>query len=185
MRVGILCEFSGIVRDAFLRRGHDAVSCDLLPDENDGGPHVQGDCLLHDWSGFDLLICHPPCTYLARSGGFLFKTRKPEQKAAIEFVKALLALPVPRIALENPIGVLSSQVRKPEQIIHPWQFGHATSKATCLWLKGLPKLRATLLVKPVKNSPERMAPPHPERWKMRSRTFPGIADAMADQWGRL
>ena len=185
MNVAVLCEFSGAVRDAFIRRGHQAISCDLLEDETENGPHIQGDCLARDWSGYDLVICHPPCTYLARSGGAFFKNRKNEQRAAIEFVKALLALPVPRIALENPIGVLSTQIRKPEQIVQPWWFGHDTTKATCLWLKNLPPIRPTLIVNPKKNHPERMASPHPERWKMRSRTMPGFAAAMAEQWGRL
>ena len=183
MKVGILGEFSGVVRDAFIRRGHEAISCDLLEDETETGPHIQGDCLAYDWSSYDLVICHPPCTFLARSGGALFKTRQKEQRVAIEFVKNLLALPVPRIALENPIGVLSTQIRKPEQIVQPWWFGYELTKATCLWLKNLPLLRPTLIVKPKKKNELQWAQPHPERWKLRSRTFPNFAAAMAEQWG--
>lgn len=131
MKVAVLCEFSGTVRDAFIARGHDAVSCDLLPTESPG-PHVIGDCLSHDWSGYDLVVCHPPCTHLAVSGARWFKDKKMEQESAIDFMRKLLALPVPIIALENPVSVISSRVRKPDQIIQPWQFGHGEVKATCL-----------------------------------------------------
>ncbi len=183
MKVAVLCEFSGTARDAFLARGHEAVSCDLLPTEKPG-PHIEGDCLAQDWSGFDLLICHPPCTYLAVSGARWFRGREREQLQALDFVRALLDLPVHRIALENPISVISSKVRKPDQIVQPWMFGHGETKATCLWLKNLPPLRPTKVVderKPVVHH----TPPGPDRWKKRSRTYPGIATAMADQWGCL
>lgn len=187
MRVAVLCEFSGIVRDAFIRRGHDAVSCDLLPDENGSGPHLQGDCLSMDWSGFDLAICHPPCTYLTRSGAMFIDRlwRRDSRREAIEFVWQLMSLSVPRIAVENPVGVLSSTIRKPDQVIQPWQFGFACTKATCLWLKNLPLLRPTYIVTPHPKNELQFAQPHAERWRLRSRTVYGIAEAMADQWGRL
>lgn len=180
MKVGILCEFSGIVRDAFIARGHDAVSCDLIPSERPG-LYIEGDCLAIDWSGYDLVICHPPCTYLAVSGARWWDTRKTEQAEALDFVRSLLALPVPRIALENPVSCISTHIRKPDQIIQPWMFGHGETKATCLWLKALPLLAPTDVV------PGREARVHkvsrvPDRWKIRSRTLAGIADAMATQW---
>lgn len=183
MRVLVACEFSGIVRDAFIARGHDAWSVDLLPSERPG-PHWQGDIMEADLGPFDLLIAHPPCTYLAVSGARWFKDRLPEQAAALAFVQALMDAPIPRIAIENPISVISSRIRKPDQIVQPWMFGDGETKATCLWLKGLPKLVPTDIV------PERIArvhrePPGPDRWKNRSRTMPGIARAMADQWGAL
>lgn len=181
MRVLVACEFSGAVRDAFTRRGHDAVSCDLLPSETPG-QHHQGDVrdILAD--GFDLMISHPPCTHLAVSGARWFKDKQAEQAEALEFVRTLLDAPIPRIALENPVSVISSRVRKPDQIIQPWQFGHGETKATCLWLKNLPKLQPTNIVDGRENRVHRM-PPGPDRWKERSRTFQGIAEAMAEQWG--
>lgn len=181
MKVGVLCEYSGVVRDAFIRAGHDAISCDLLPTDSPG-PHIQGDCLAQDWSGYDLLVCHPPCTHLAVSGARYFARKQKEQAEALDFVRALMALPVPRIAIENPISVISSRIRKPDQIIQPWQFGHGETKATCLWLTGLPKLQPTNIVDG-RNPRVHWLPPSPDRWKLRSTTYTGIADAMAQQWG--
>ena len=184
MRVLIACEFSGIVRDAFAARGHDAWSCDLLPSETPG-QHIQRDVLevIEDYDGyFDLMIAHPPCTHLAVSGARWFKDKRKEQDEALEFVRTLLDAPIPRIALENPISIISSRIRKPDQIIQPWQFGHGETKATCLWLKGLPKLTPTDIVDGREARVHRMAP-GPDRWRDRSRTYPGIAAAMAEQWG--
>ena len=180
MRVLVACEFSGTVRDAFLARGHDAWSCDLLPTEVPG-PHIQGDVAAMLGDGWDLMICHPPCTHLAVSGARWFKDKQQEQVDALDFVRLLLNAPSPRIALENPISVISSKIRKPDQIIQPWQFGHGETKATCLWLKNLPKLVPTEIVEGREARVHRM-PPGPNRWKERSRTLKGIADAMADQW---
>lgn len=192
MRVGVLCEFSGTVRDAFLACGHDAVSCDLLPTTNPG-PHLQGDCLAFDWSDYDLLICHPPCTHLAVSGSRWFKDKRVEQEVALDFVRALMQLPVSRICVENPVSVISSRIRKPEQIIQPYEYGHSESKKTCLWLKNLPKLRPTnVLPLPAKGVWDNQTPsgqnklgPSPDRWLLRSKTYTGIAAAMAGQWGSL
>lgn len=184
MRVLVACEFSGIVRDAFRALGHDAVSCDLLPTEAPG-PHMQGDVLdLIDGGDFDLMIAHPPCTHLAVSGARWFKEKRAEQEASLAFVRRLLDAPIPRIALENPVSIISSRIRKPDQVIQPWQFGHGETKATCLWLKGLPKLAPTNIVDGRAARVHRM-PPGPDRWKERSRTLPGIAAAMAAQWGGL
>lgn len=183
MRVAILCEFSGIVRDAFSRLGHDAISCDLLPSESPG-KHIRGYCEFEEWDEFDLIIAHPPCTYLAASGARWWKNRKKEQKEAIRFVLWIARLSVPRIAIENPIGRLTTVWRKPDQIIQPWQFGHGETKATCLWLKGLPLLEPTNIVLGRDPRVHRESA-HPDRWKRRSRTLPGIAQAMADQWGGL
>lgn len=182
MRVLIACEYSGVVRDAFLAKGHDAMSCDLLPTETPG-PHYQGDVrdLLTD--GWDLMIAHPPCTHLAVSGARWFKDKLTEQQEALDFVRLLLNAPIQRIALENPVSIISSKVRKPDQIVQPWQFGHGETKATCLWLQGLPKLTPTNIVNGREARVHRMAP-GPDRWKERSRTYKGIAAAMADQWGR-
>lgn len=181
MKVAVLCEFSGIVREAFRARGHDAVSCDFLPSELPG-PHIVGDCLARDWSDYDLIVAHPPCTYLAVSGARWFRDRQREQSEALDFVRALLALPVPKLALENPISVISSQIRRPDQIVQPWWFGHGETKATCLWLRGLPNLTPTNVVDGRAGRVHR-EPPSPDRWKNRSRTYPGIAEAMALQWG--
>lgn len=181
IKVLIACEFSGIVRDAFTAEGHKAWSCDLLPSET-AGNHYQGDVrdiLTDQW---DLLIAHPPCIHLAVSGARWFKTKAKEQIEALEFVRTLLNAPVPRIALENPVSIISSRIRKPDQIIQPWMFGHGETKATCLWLKGLPKLQPTNIVEGRENKIWKMSP-SPERWKDRSRTFYGIAEAMARQWG--
>jgi hypothetical protein len=180
MRLLVACEFSGIVRDAFLAVGVDAVSCDLLPSERPG-PHIQDDVLRHLDEGWDMMIAHPPCTYLAVSGARWFASRPEKQEAALDFVRALLDAPIPLIALENPVSVISTRIRKPDQIIQPWQFGHGETKATCLWLKRLPKLVPTDVVAGRTGRVGRL-PPSPDRWKERSRTLPGIAAAMAEQW---
>lgn len=182
MRVLVACEFSGTVRDAFTALGHDAWSCDLLPTEKPGN-HIQGDVLGFLGGGWDLMIAHPPCTHLAVSGARWFKDKQAEQAEALAFVQALLNAPIARIALENPISIISSRIRKPDQIIHPWQFGHGETKATCLWLKGLQPLEPTNIVEGREAKVHRM-PPGPDRWKERSRTYQGIADAMAAQWGK-
>ena len=181
MRVLVACEYSGTVRDAFLSAGHDAMSCDLLPTDA-AGPHYQGDVrdVLND--GWDLMIAHPPCTHLAVSGARWFKAKQVEQAEALAFVRLLMDAPVSRIAIENPVSVISSRIRKPDQVIQPWQFGHGETKATCLWLKGLPKLTPTNIVDGRINRIHRM-PPSPDRWKLRSTTYKGIAAAMAAQWG--
>lgn len=183
MRILIACEYSGRVRDAFAKRGHTAVSCDLLPSDSPHGWHVQGDVLALLDKGWDLLIAHPPCTHLAVSGARHFAAKKASgvQDEALDFVRALLAAPIDRIALENPVSIISSRIRKPDQVIQPWQFGHGETKATCLWLKGLPKLVPTNVVEGRENRVHRM-PPSADRWKLRSTTYQGIADAMADQW---
>lgn len=179
-KVLIACEYSGRVRDAFRAKGHTAVSCDLLPSETEG-PHFQGDVRDFIHHGWDLLIAHPPCTHLAVSGARWFKDKLVEQQEALDFVRMLLDAPIPCIALENPISIISSRIRKPDQIIQPWQFGHGETKATCLWLKGLPLLKPTNIVEGREAKVHRM-PPGPDRWKDRSRTYTGIAQAMADQW---
>lgn len=183
MRVLVACEFSGTVRDAFTARDHYAMSCDLLPTETPG-EHYEGDVkyILDDW--WDLLIAHPPCTHLAVSGARWWKDKEREQAEALEFVRLLMAAPIPRICIENPVSKISSAIRKPDQIIQPWQFGHGETKATCLWLKGLPLLKPTNVVDGREPRIHRM-PPGPDRWKERSRTFKGIAEAMAEQWGAL
>lgn len=178
----VACEFSGIVRDAFIARGHNAWSCDLLPSER-CGPHLEGDVgdALH-FMEWDLMIAHPPCTYLAVSGARWFKDRQREQALALTFVQRLMDAPVLRIAIENPVSVISTRIRKPDQIIQPWMFGHPETKATCLWLKNLPKLATTNIVDG-REPRVHYASPGPDRWKERSRTLTGIADAMAEQWG--
>lgn len=183
MRVLVGCEFSGIVRDAFRYLGHDAVSCDLLPTEV-SGPHIQGDVLDVLADGWDLAIFHPPCTYLAISGRAHMASRMPLQYKALQFVWQLLNAPIPRIALENPISVISTEIRPPTQIIQPWQFGHGEVKATCLWLKNLPRLEPTVVVSG-RNPRVHYLSPSPDRWRDRSRTYHGIAAAMAAQWGKL
>tara|TARA_R100000655_G_scaffold29818_3_gene60284 strand:+ start:18260 stop:18898 length:639 start_codon:yes stop_codon:yes gene_type:complete len=212
MKVLVACEYSGVVRDAFLKRGHDAISCDILSSESDLGKHYQGDVkdiLDDDW---DLLIAHPPCTYLSVSGARWFyhpedkhldyNDRRPHPKhpnrrqlqdEALEFVKLLFNAPIKKIALENPISVISTKIRKPDQIIQPYEFGHPTTKTTCLWLKNLDKLNPTNIVEPewVYTKNRRWSKfyydtyklPNNEKAKARSRTFSGIAGAMADQWG--
>jgi len=182
MRVLIACEYSGAVRDAFRARGHDAMSCDLLPTEV-VGPHYQGDVFDVIGDGWDLMVAHPPCTDLAVSGArhFPAKIADGRQGAALDFVRRLLDAPIDRIALENPISVISSKIRKPDQIIQPWMFGHGEVKATCLWLKNLPLLTPTNIVDGREPRVHHMSP-GPNRWKERSRTLSGIAAAMAEQW---
>jgi len=183
MKVLVACEFSGIIRDAFLSRGHDAISCDLLPSEKPG-PHIQGDVLQVLNQGWDLMIAHPPCTFLCVSGARWFSNRRPQQEAALRFVLALLDATCPKLCIENPISIISTRIRKPDQIVHPWWFGAGETKATCLWLRGLPRLRPTAVVQG-RSARVHREPPSAERWKNRSRTEPGMARAMADQWGRL
>lgn len=198
MRVLIACEFSGTVRSAFEDLGHDAWSCDLLPSDTIGN-HYQGDVrdILND--EWDLMIAHPPCTYLC-SSGLHWNKRRPERvsltEEALEFVRLLLDAPIPRIALENPVGCISTRIRPYDQAIQPYQFGHDASKKTCLWLKNLPPLRPTLFVEPrivngrsrwgnQTDSGQNKLPPSADRWAIRSETYPGIAAAMANQWGNL
>ena len=183
MRILVACEYSGVVRDAFLKRGHEAVSCDLLPTESPG-PHYCGDVrdvLDYPW---DLMIAHPPCTHLSVSGARHFEAKRMDgrQHAAVSFFMSVARAMVPRIAIENPVCIMSSLWRKPDQVIQPWQFGHGETKATCLWLKGLPLLLPTDVVEGRENRIHRM-PPSADRWKLRSITYQGIADAMAEQWG--
>ncbi len=183
MRVLIACEFSGIVRDAFIDQGHDAWSADLLPSER-AGNHLIGNVLnCLDWK-WDLMIAHPPCTRLAVSGARWFKQFQNEQEKALDFVRALLIAPIERIALENPISVISTRIRKPDQIIQPWQFGHGETKATCLWLKNLQNLIPTNIVEGREGRVWKESP-SPDRWKNRSRTLSGIAQAMAAQWSQI
>lgn len=221
MRVLVACEFSGIVRDAFAARGHDAWSCDLLPSERPGN-HIQDDVLAVLSDGWDLMVAHPPCTRLAVSGARWFKHYLKEQAEALDFVRKLLDAPIEKIALENPVSVISTHIRKPDQIIQPWWFGHGETKTTCLWLKNLSKLEPTDVVTPEwavcsdgsihlsakgkRDNPTHFLtgrsarvlkgvqleqwnrihrmPPGPDRWKNRGRTYPGVADAMGEQWGR-
>jgi hypothetical protein len=195
MKVLVACEYSGTVRDAFRAAGHDALSCDLLPTDVPG-PHYQGDVtdIIND--GWDLMVAHPPCTYLC-SSGLHWNKRRPERaqmtEDALKFVQFLLDAPIPRIALENPIGCIGTRIRKADQTIQPWQFGHDASKSTCLWLKNLPLLTPTAVVEPrIANGKKRWAnqtdsgqnrlPPSEYRWKIRSETYAGIAAAMVAQW---
>jgi site-specific DNA-cytosine methylase len=191
LKVLVACEYSGVVRNAFRARGFNAWSCDLLPSEDNSAYHIQGDVFRSDmWKSpsdgyplqWDLMIAHPPCTHLAVSGARWFKDKQEEQKEALEFVKMLMDVPVKHIAIENPISIISSKIRKPDQIIQPWMFGHGETKATCLWLKNLPKLTPTDIVEGREARIHKMAP-SPDRWKERSRTYTGIAEAMAKQWG--
>ena len=182
MKVLVACEFSGLVRDAFRSLGHDAISCDLLPTEI-SGPHYQGDVRDILYDGWDLMIAHPPCTHLAVSGARWFCLKQKEQEEALEFVRLLMDSPIERIAIENPVSVISSRIRKPDQIIQPWMFGHGETKATCLWLKNLPKLEPTNIVNGRENRIHKM-PPSVFRGRERSRTYAGIAQAMAEQWGK-
>jgi hypothetical protein len=212
MKVLVACEYSGIVRDAFIKKGHNAISCDILPSESDLGEHYQGDVMDILYEDWDMMIAHPPCTYLAVSGAAWFyhpedkhlstdqrrphpkhPNRRQLQEEALDFIRLLLDAPIDKIALENPVGVISTKIRKPEQIIQPYMFGHRESKKTCLWLKNLTPLNATKNVEPeyhiTKNGEQRskfdydtMKLPKEERWKVRSATFPGIAEAMAKQW---
>ena len=183
MKVLIACEYSGAVRDAFINNGHDAMSCDLLPTDVPGN-HYQGDVFDVINDGWDLMIAHPPCTHLAVSGARWFKDKVKEQAESLEFVRRLMDAPIDRIAIENPISIISSRIRKPEQIIQPWMFGHGETKATCLWLKNLPKLTPTDIVEGREARIHKMSP-GPNRWKERSKTYQGIAIAMANQWGSV
>lgn len=183
MNVLVACEFSGVVREAFRARHHLAWSCDLLPAEDNSRWHIRGDVreVLSE-RHWDLMIAHPPCTHLAVSGARWFPSKRAEQAEAIEFFRTLLNAPIERIAVENPVSVASSKLRQPDQIIHPWQYGHGETKTTCLWLKNLPPLEPTKIVDGREPRIHRL-PPGPDRWKERSITYQGIADAMADQWG--
>jgi hypothetical protein len=198
MKVLVACEYSGKVRDAFLEAGHEAMSCDLLPTDV-SGPHYNGDVrdILNE--GWDLMIAHPPCDYLCASGMHWTTRGKRDPQLtedALDFVRLLMQAPIPRIAIENSIGCISTRIKKPDQIIQPWQFGHDASKATCLWLKGLPKMTPTNIVAPrIVNGKKRWGnqtdsgqnrlPPSADRWKIRSETYAGVAKAMAEQWGTL
>jgi hypothetical protein len=182
MRILVACEYSGKVRAAFRKMGHDAWSCDLLPADDNSIFHVQGDVLNILYDGWDMMIAHPPYTHLAVSGARWFKDKIDEQAEALKFVRTLLNAPIEQIALENPVSIISSKIRKPDQIIQPWMFGHGETKATCLWLKNLPKLIPTDIVDGRRGKVWRM-PPSKDRWKLRSETYQGIADAMAEQWG--
>jgi len=198
VRVLVACEYSGVVRDAFTARGHFAVSCDLF-DTDRPGLHWKGDVLPLLDIHWDLMIAHPPCTYLSVSGMHWTTRglRDPQlTEDALAFVRLLMDAPVHRIALENPVSVISSRIRKPDQVVQPWQFGHDASKSTCLWLKNLPHLRPTCPVEPrivngrkrwgnQTDSGQNKLAPSEDRWKIRSATYQGIADAMADQWGDL
>lgn len=199
MKVLVACEYSGRVRDAFIRAGHDAISCDLLPSDSDLGRHYQGDVFDIINDGFDLMIAHPPCTYLSVSGMHWTARGLRDPKLtedALEFVKRLMDSPIDRIAIENPISIISSRIRKPECIIQPWQFGEDASKKTCLWLKNLPVLQPTKIVDPrvvegkkrwgnQTDNGQNVLTPSVDRWKIRSTTYQGIANAMAAQWGAL
>lgn len=210
MRVLVACEFSGVVRDAFIAKGHDAYSCDILPPDTENEyheKHIEDDVLLWLDDGWDLMIAHPPCTYLCSSGLHWNKkdpTRQAKTEKALDFVQALLDAPIERIALENPVGCISTQIRMASQYIQPWEFGHDASKKTGLWLKNLPRLKPTEYIKPryvphpveVEEKPlkrwgnqtdsgQNKLGPSDDRWKLRAITYQGIADAMADQWGGL
>jgi len=182
-KVLVACEYSGTVRDAFIALGHDAMSCDLLPTDAEG-PHFQGNVFDVINDGWDIMIAHPPCTHLAVSGARHFAAKKASgvQDEALAFVQALMDAPINQIAIENPISIISSKIRKPDQIIQPWQFGHGETKSTCLWLKNLPNLMPTNIVDGRSDRIHKM-PPSPLRWKLRSTTYKGIAKAMAQQWG--
>ena len=180
-RVLVACEFSGRVRDAFIANGCHAVSCDLLPTDIPG-PHYQGDVFDIIDDGWDLMVAHPPCTHLAVSGARWFKYKQQEQREALDFVQRLMDASIPQIAIENPVSIISSRIRKPDQIIQPWMFGHGETKATCLWLKNLPKLEPTNIVNG-REARIHNIPPSKDRGMIRSITFQGIADAMAEQWG--
>lgn len=185
MRVLVACEYSGVVRDAFIAAGHESMSCDLLPTDAPG-PHYQGDLFDVIDYPWDLMIAHPPCTHLSVSGSRHFESKRMDgrQQSAVSFFMRIVrqSAHIPRVAIENPVCIISSLYRKPDQIIQPWQFGHGETKATCLWLKGLPLLSPTNIVEGREARIHRM-PPSPDRWKERSKTFSGIADAMASQWG--
>jgi hypothetical protein len=197
MKILIACEFSGAVRDAFILRGHKALSCDIMPTESPG-PHYKGDVrdVLND--GWDMMVAHPPCTYLSVSGIHWNNRGRgwEETNKALEFVKALMNAPIDKICIENPVSIISSRIRKPDQSIQPYQFGHNASKKTCLWLKGLPNLTPTQIIQPrivsgkkrwgnQTDSGQNKLPPSKDRWKLRSKTYSGIAEAMANQWSEM
>lgn len=185
MRILIACEESQEVAQAFRKKGHEAWSCDLLPSAKGLPYHIQGDVLeVIKWGCWDAMIAHPPCTRLAVSGARWFKEKGKEQEEALAFVKALMDAPIKLKAIENPVSIISSRIRKPDQIIQPWQFGHGEVKATCFWLYGFPKLKPSKIVEGREAKIWKM-PPSPDRAKMRSRTYPGIAEAMAEQWGNI
>jgi len=203
MRVLVACEYSGVVRESFRRRGHDAWSCDLIESEDNSPYHIVGDVTEIINDNWDLMIAHPPCTYLTVAGARWFyhpddkhlqyedrrphpkyPDRRKQQEDALSFVQTLMNAPIPHIAIENPISVISSRIRRPNQIIQPWQFGHGETKSTCLWLKNLPTLTPTHIVEGRENRIH-MMPPSKDRWKERSRTFYGIGDAMGEQWGQI
>ncbi len=181
MKVLVACEYSGRVRDAFIAQGHDAISCDLLPTDA-AGPHYQGNVedILSD--GYDLMVAHPPCTHLAVSGSRHFWRKEKEQKEALDFVRLLMDAPIDRWCIENPVSVISSAIRQPDCIIQPWEHGHGECKTTCLWLKNLPKLKPSNIVEG-REQKIHMLPPGPNRWKIRSTTYEGVALAMGQQWG--
>uniref|UniRef100_A0A6M3JBJ9 Putative methyltransferase n=1 Tax=viral metagenome TaxID=1070528 RepID=A0A6M3JBJ9_9ZZZZ len=183
MRILVACEFSGIVREAFRKRGHDAWSCDILPTEIPGN-HIQGDVLEIINDDWDLMIAFPPCTHLAASGARWFREKRKDgrQQKGIDFFMELVSAPMGKIAVENPVGIMSTIYRKPDQIIQPWMFGHGESKATCLWLKNLPILKPTNIVDGREGRVWKL-PPSPDRGKLRSRTYQGIANGMSNQWG--
>lgn len=180
MKVLIACEFSGVVREAFRKRGHNAYSCDILDAADGSNFHIKDD-VLNRLYGWDLIIAHPPCTRLCVSGARWFGKFPKEQHEAIVFFRRLAEAPAYRIAIENPIGIMSTHYRKPDQIIQPWQFGHGETKATCLWLKNLPLLKSTNIVEGREARIHKM-PPSADRGKLRSITYQGIAHAMAEQW---
>jgi len=182
MKVLIACEYSGTVREAFRSLGHDAWSCDLLPSDDDSPYHYQCDVFDIIDQKWDIMIAHPPCTHLAVSGARWFKDKIKEQVESLDFVRKLMECNIPRICIENPISIISSKIRKPDQIIQPWQYGHGETKATCLWLKNLPLLKSTNIVEG-RYQKCHLLPPSPDRWKIRSKTYDGIAKAMAEQWG--
>lgn len=203
MRVLVACEYSGVVRESFRRRGHDAWSCDLIESEDNSPYHIVGDVTEIINDNWDLMIAHPPCTYLTVAGARWFyhpedkdlpyeerrphpkyPDRRQQQEDALNFVQLLMNAPIPHIAIENPISVISSRIRRPNQIIQPWQFGHGETKSTCLWLKNLPSLEPTNIVEGRENRIHMMSPSK-DRWKERSRTFQGIGDAMGEQWGKI
>lgn len=182
MKILVACEYSGKVRQAFRDAGHDAWSCDILPADDNSPYHIQGDCRDHLNDGWDMMICFPPCTHLAVSGARWFKDKLPQQKEALEFVQTLLDAPIEKIALENPVSIISSRIRKPDCTFQPWEHGHGEKKRTCLWLKNLPTLKPSNIVEG-REARVHMMPPSEDRWKKRSETFSGVARAMADQWG--
>jgi hypothetical protein len=182
MRVLVACEYSGRVRDAFIRHGHDAMSCDLLPTEV-AGPHHEGPVEEVLDQGWDLMVAHPPCTHLAVSGSRHFHRKQREQAEALDFVRLLMDAPIPRWCIENPVSVISSAIRPPDQIIQPWEYGHGEVKTTCLWLRNLPRLMPTNCVDG-REERVHLMPPGPDRWKERSRTYEGVAAAMGEQWGQ-